>query len=429
MLPRLISLTVALLLLGAAPALADSIAYVKDGDVWLAAPDGSRTQQVTHTGGYSYVSQADTGEMIALAPGERLRKLSRTGKVLAEFPTIVSDGAPQAGPVNRFHGPFNPEISPDGTKVAFEWFNDSYSEGTGCSDATVPPCYVYHQSQGVAISSADRYTGPEAYGLLTGWIYPHWTSNDMLLRSYSGATMNDDAVFTRVGPGLADKQLDPWFYDDKQGYGVDDVELSRDLKTVVGIAGDSSERLRTYRTTMTPFGAPDWDHTPFTNKVNVPVAERCSELTGAQFESTSLAPDARGLAYGTKEGVWVTPLSGCQAGGRGKLLIPGGRFPDWGPAGLPAAGAAKGRPTLRVARAARRGIVVKVRAGGPGTVKATAVVRGRKVGSGRASIGASGSGRVRVKVKLRRAAKVTVKVAFRPAGGAVQTAKVRVKVR
>jgi hypothetical protein len=266
MLPRLLSLTAALLLLGAAPALADSIAYVKDGDVWLAAPDGSRTQQVTHGGGYAYVSQADTGEMIALAPGERLHKLSRTGKVLADFPTLVSDGAPQAGPVNKFHGPFNPEISPDGTKVAFEWFNDSYSEGTGCSDATVPPCYVYHQSQGVAISSADRYTGPEAYGLLTGWIYPHWMANDVLLRSYSGATMNDDAVFTRVGPGRADKQLDPWFYDDEQGYGVDDVELSRDLKTVVGIAGDSSERLRTYRTTTAPFGAPDWDHTPFTTR-------------------------------------------------------------------------------------------------------------------------------------------------------------------
>jgi hypothetical protein len=35
---------------GAAPALADSIAYVKDGDVWLATPDGARRQQVTHRG-------------------------------------------------------------------------------------------------------------------------------------------------------------------------------------------------------------------------------------------------------------------------------------------------------------------------------------------------------------------------------------------
>ena len=105
----------------------------------------------------------------------------------------------QAGPVNRFHGPFNPQISPDGTKVAYEWFNDSYDNDTGCSDTTVPPCYVYSQRQGVGISHADRYTGPEEFGLMTGWIYPSWVSGDTLLRSFSGAVMNDDAVFTRVG--------------------------------------------------------------------------------------------------------------------------------------------------------------------------------------------------------------------------------------
>ena len=67
-----------------AAASADSIAYVKDGDVWLASPDGARKQQVTRTGGYAYVSQADDGTMIALAPKERLHRLSRTGKVLAQ---------------------------------------------------------------------------------------------------------------------------------------------------------------------------------------------------------------------------------------------------------------------------------------------------------------------------------------------------------
>ena len=58
--------------------------------------------------------------MIALAPGEKLHKLGRDGTVLAEFLTPISDGAPPAGPINKFHGPFNPQISPDGTKVAYE---------------------------------------------------------------------------------------------------------------------------------------------------------------------------------------------------------------------------------------------------------------------------------------------------------------------
>src|SRR3712207_9484097 len=69
---------------GADLAAADSISYLKDGDVWLTTPDGSRQFQVTTTGGYSYASQADDGTFIALA-GERLHRLDRFGKILAEI--------------------------------------------------------------------------------------------------------------------------------------------------------------------------------------------------------------------------------------------------------------------------------------------------------------------------------------------------------
>src|SRR5690349_18624383 len=101
------------LFISAPAAMADSIAYIQGGNVFLSTPDGARKVQVTTSGIYSYVSQADDGTMIALAPGERLHKLSRDGKVLADFLTPISDGAPVASPVNQFHGPFNPQISPD----------------------------------------------------------------------------------------------------------------------------------------------------------------------------------------------------------------------------------------------------------------------------------------------------------------------------
>src|ERR1044072_3384904 len=68
----------------------------------------------------------DDGTMAARVGGEKIQKLSRTGQVLAEFPTYVSDGSPAGGPVTQFHGPFDPEISPDGSKIAFEYFNDTY---------------------------------------------------------------------------------------------------------------------------------------------------------------------------------------------------------------------------------------------------------------------------------------------------------------
>lgn len=96
--------------------------------------------QVTHGSSYAHVSQADDGTMIALAPGERLHRLSRSGQVLADLAIVVPDGAPQAGPVNRFHGPFEPAISPD-NEVA-----------PGCRSQPVPPCTVHRQSQDVAAS-------------------------------------------------------------------------------------------------------------------------------------------------------------------------------------------------------------------------------------------------------------------------------------
>src|SRR5688500_328839 len=59
------------LALAAPAAHADSIAYVKDGDVWLSTSDGARQYQVTFTGRYADISQADDGTMIALT-GVRL---------------------------------------------------------------------------------------------------------------------------------------------------------------------------------------------------------------------------------------------------------------------------------------------------------------------------------------------------------------------
>ena len=196
---RLSLLTAALTLALATPALADSIAYVQGGNVFLSTPDGARKVQVTSTGIYSSVSQADDGTMVALAPGERLHKLSRDGKVLADFLTPISDGAPTAGPVNKFHGPFNPQISPDGTKVAYEYFNDSYETAPGCNETTVPPCVAYKLSKGTLVSNTDGFTPFETYGLLSGWIWPTWLDNQTLLRSDPAGILNDDGVITKLG--------------------------------------------------------------------------------------------------------------------------------------------------------------------------------------------------------------------------------------
>ena len=48
-------------LLCAAPASADSISFLRGGDIWVACPDGPQQVQITHDGGYTHQSQADDG--------------------------------------------------------------------------------------------------------------------------------------------------------------------------------------------------------------------------------------------------------------------------------------------------------------------------------------------------------------------------------
>jgi len=416
MLRKTLIAAVLMTLAAASPAAADSIAYIDKGDIWIASPDGARKVQVTHSGGYFNVSQADNGTLAALVGGEKLQTLSRDGKVLAEFLTPISDGAPVSGPVNKFHGPFNPQISPDGTKVAYEYFNDSYDTAPGCSETTVPPCFAYKQSQGVLVSDTTGFTPFEKYGLMTGWIWPQWIDNNTLLRSDPSLSPNDDAVITPLNGAN-----DNWFYDGNMGLGVSNVELSRDLQTVVGVAGFYDEKLRVYRTTMSPFGAPDWDHAPFTNHENVPVAQQCFELPGTKFTSTSLAPSGTGLVYGTKDGLYVSAI-GADCALSPTLLAAGATSPDWGPADVPApqsetappvtvAPTATKAPTLTL-RKKKLSLTATLTTGEPGKATLTATLKGRKT-TKQLTIGSSGKGKVTF--KLRRHGKVTVKAQFKGA--------------
>ena len=175
-LSRLLAVCGALLALAiAAPAaMADSIAYIKGGDVWLSTGDGSRQYRVTTTGRYADVSQADDGTMIALT-GVRLHRLDRQGNVLADFDTPVSDTRP--APAKTFYGPFDPAISPDGTKVAYTYHYMTQSQSPTCFP---PTCFVGINEGGTGYSWADRQTGWDdpALGKHSGWRNPVWVDED-----------------------------------------------------------------------------------------------------------------------------------------------------------------------------------------------------------------------------------------------------------
>ena len=126
------AVTTALALAG--PASADSISFLRGGDIWVASPDGANQVQITRGGGYSYQSQADDGTFIALA-GRRLRRISRGGEVLADFSTPVS-AEKVDDKTSYFMGPFDPEISPDGSRVVYSYLWQDIFNKPGCTGRT-----------------------------------------------------------------------------------------------------------------------------------------------------------------------------------------------------------------------------------------------------------------------------------------------------
>src|SRR3954452_10703691 len=208
---KIAALAAAASLAVAAPAMADSIAYVKDGNVWLSTTDGSRQYQVTTGGGYSDVTQADDGTMVALT-GVRLHKLDRQGNVLADFDTPVSDTRPPGA--KAFYGPFDPAISPDGTKLAYTYYYAGVSQDETCFP---PQCATIQYEGGTGYSYIDRQTAWDEPGLgkHSGWLFPSWIDDQNTLLTHATHFPNKEVVLDEVGDGPS--LLRDWFTDTTNG--------------------------------------------------------------------------------------------------------------------------------------------------------------------------------------------------------------------
>jgi hypothetical protein len=100
-----------LFLPAAAPAAADSIVFVRDGNVWISTPDGGTERPLTAGGGYTSPSMADDGTIVALR-----------GRM---FVRLRPDGAAIGAPLEAIGGdwivgggPYDARVSPEGLKIA-----------------------------------------------------------------------------------------------------------------------------------------------------------------------------------------------------------------------------------------------------------------------------------------------------------------------
>src|SRR5689334_3708677 len=129
----LLAATIALLLPAAARA--DTITFMRDGNIWLMAPDGSRQRQVSQGRDLAWPSEADDGTLVAQGGDYLYRFDQRFDALGAPVPTASLQTSDDLEIEQATHV----RVSPDGTKIAYdEAFDDDVTALWTTADATSP---------------------------------------------------------------------------------------------------------------------------------------------------------------------------------------------------------------------------------------------------------------------------------------------------
>src|SRR4051794_36823284 len=332
----LAGLAVALLLPG--QALAGSIAYTKDNNVWLMSPDGSRQKQVTTDGTaarhYSFPSQADDGTILAKI-GEQFVRLRLDGTQLgAPIPAMGSDVS-HSGNLFVMAGPAAPKISPDGMRFAY-WI--SARSLTSCP-IWDPGC-SYQDTDYTIVSHVDRFTAPEELGAVRDYRDPSWMGNDRLLVFNHGIAVKEGAI-SRVGAG--EPGLQQWFDPPNGLPQIAQGEMTRQGDKLVTLAGSSAVGFAEEYVYL--YGVSPGYPTPPEPKCVVSEAAPPS----GRFMQPTWSPDGTQFALTESDGIHVfsnVPDLRPDAPDCGQIterLVVDGSEPGWGPADVPT-GAPGGTP-------------------------------------------------------------------------------------
>jgi hypothetical protein len=304
----------------AAPAAADSIVYAKNGNLFLTTPDGAKGYQLTTGGGYSEPSQAADGTIGALHY-KQLVRLDRAGHVLSAINGIGSDGTPAIG------GPYEPRISPDGTRFAYYFYvQSSYDD-------------VEHNIRWINTGSygtwtwADHFTSPATeseYHL--SFTQPEWVTNDRLLGTM-GMYLNMWTWQLGQGHGYTYPSAQWWFglQDPPDEWGVaayhwyDDPSLSRDGSKLAMTDYNGLYVAATHGPAWSgraPYPEPDYVNPQ--SDLAAPTIS-CSR-PGQGVRNPTWSADGSTLAFAAPDGVHVMKAD-CSGD---RLLVPGGSDPAFG---------------------------------------------------------------------------------------------------
>jgi hypothetical protein len=432
--------------IAAGPAAADSIVYAKDGNLFLTSPDGSKGYQVTYDGGYSSPSQADNGTIGALRY-DQLVRLDRSGHMLNA--PIAGMGSAGPGNASNIGGPYEPRISPDGTRFAYYFYVqtsfDDYYNDIRWIDTGSYSTWTY----------ADHFTSPATESEYNRSMeQPEWVTNDRLLGTL-GMYLNMWTWKLGTGHGYTWNASQWWFglQDPPDEWGVaayhwyDDPALSHDgTKLAMTDGGHRLEIAATHGPAWS--GAPPYAEVDYVNPVSSldPPTIECQTGEGT-YTNPSWSRDGDSLAYGTQDGVHVMHVPDgldCSQATE-KTVAPGGSEPAFGPADVnmaqaphPGPGPGPGPGGVRVGKLslhprafrAGKGTSVSYTLSTASRVKLTVTTAaGKRVKGALSAKGKAGKNKVRFAGRLggRSLKPGAYTLAVTAKGGAAATAKFRIK--
>jgi hypothetical protein len=302
---------------------AGSIAYIKDGNVWLAAPDGSSAHPLTTDGeqnGYHDPSQAPDGTIYALQGSSTVVAIDRRTGANAATPVTL---------VTLENGAEGLSVAPDGAHYAYT--TTGFGTTVDPRFGTPNGAFIYG---GTDVATVDGTSVPDA--AIAGAVFPTWLDAITLVVS-DGTKLYDRVV------GV---QPDTWLdlsngcliavdcpAGESAAANLTDPSISRDGKMISAVVkpyyGDGGRLVGTIdapppavpgSTCMLP-GQQDYSD-PGTF---------APDSSAFAYDDTVFDPDT--LTSISGQGIYVVELdltsSDCGASAA-ELVIPGGAQPDWG---------------------------------------------------------------------------------------------------